>query len=83
MNRSIATINADVAQSEFGARGQGIVWAVIACGVESSHTHFAAHQNLVLPAGLSHWDFSDSEGLVVSHCQLSPTFMALAQALPP
>jgi serine protease AprX len=58
MNRSISTINADIAQTEFGARGQGIVWAVISSGVESSHPHFKAHQNLSLPDGLSHWDFS-------------------------
>jgi hypothetical protein len=58
MNHSIHTINADVAQVEFGARGQGIVWAVIGSGVESSHPHFRTWQNLVLPQGLSHWDTS-------------------------
>ena len=58
MNRSISTINADVAQTEFGARGQGIVWAVVASGVEASHPHFKAHRNLSLPDGLSHWDFT-------------------------
>ena len=64
MNRSITTINADVAQAEFGARGQGIVWAMIASGVELSHIHFGAHQNLILPDGLSHWDFSDPDTTV-------------------
>lgn len=58
MYRSISTINADIAHSEFGARGQGIVWAVVAGGVEASHPHFTAHRNLDLPDGLSHWDFS-------------------------
>jgi serine protease AprX len=59
MNRSISTINADIAQTEFGARGQGIVWAVVSTGVESSHPHFKPHRSLSLPDGLSHWDFSD------------------------
>jgi serine protease AprX len=58
MNRSISTINADVAQTEFGARGQGIVWAVVSSGVEASHPHFKAYRNLSLPDGLSHWDFT-------------------------
>jgi serine protease AprX len=60
MYRSIRTINADVAQAEFGARGQGIVWAVVGTGVESSHSHFKAYQNLKLPNALSHWEFSDA-----------------------
>jgi serine protease AprX len=59
MFRSIRTINADVAQAEFGARGQGIVWAVRSTGVESSHKHFKTYQSLSLPDNLSHWDFSD------------------------
>ena len=58
MFRSIRTINADVAQAEFGARGQGIVWAVVATGVEFSHKHFKTYQSLSLPDNLSHWDFS-------------------------
>lgn len=34
MNRSITNINADVAAAEVGARGQGIVWAVVAAGID-------------------------------------------------
>jgi hypothetical protein len=63
MYRSISTINADVAQAEFGARGQGIVWAVVASGVEASHAHFNTYRNLTLPDGLSHWDFSDTDAI--------------------
>src|SRR5262245_46238962 len=60
MNRSISTINAAFAHSEFGARGQGIVWAVVSTGVEASHPHFKTFGNLMLPDGLSHWDFADA-----------------------
>lgn len=59
MKHSISTINADVAQAEFGARGEGIVWAIIGSGVESGHVHFQKYQNLVLPDGLSHWDITN------------------------
>jgi hypothetical protein len=51
MNESIRTINPDVAQAEFGARGQGIAWAVVGSGVESSLAHFSKHANLALPEG--------------------------------
>jgi subtilisin family serine protease len=55
---SISTINADIVHTEFGARGQGIVWAVVGTGVDASHPHFKTYRNLDLPEGLSHWDFS-------------------------
>lgn len=60
MDRSISTINADVAHAELGARGQGIVWAIVDTGVDGAAAHFSTHGNLVLPDGLSHWDFSSS-----------------------
>ncbi len=46
MNRSISTIKADLAHSEFGATGRDIVWAVIATGVDGTHPHFKALQEL-------------------------------------
>ena len=58
MNRSIATVKADLARSEFGVSGKGIVWAVVGSGVDSKHTHFQPFGNLRLPKGLHHLDFS-------------------------
>jgi hypothetical protein len=56
--RALTTVKADLAQNEFGITGRGIVWAVIATGVDGEHPHFRAHRNLELPEGLHHMDFS-------------------------
>ena len=61
MHKSISTINADIAHAEFGALGEGIVWAVIASGIDSSLPHFSIHQNLLLSKELSHLDLSSTE----------------------
>ena len=58
MNRSISTINADVAHQELGALGSEIVLAVVSNGIDSSHRHFETHETLALPDGLTHLDIS-------------------------
>jgi subtilisin family serine protease len=55
--RSIATIQGDAALAAFQARGREIVWAVADSGI-AQHGHFDLHQNLVLPAGMAHRDFT-------------------------
>jgi serine protease AprX len=59
MYRSLTTIKADLARAEFGITGKGIVWAVIATGVDGRHPHFATHRNLELPHPLRHLDYSN------------------------
>jgi serine protease AprX len=60
---ALTTVKGDLAQTEFGITGRGIVWAIVSTGVDGEHPHFAAHRNLALPEGLHHMDFSklDSE----------------------
>jgi hypothetical protein len=58
MHRSVSTVNADAAQRLFGARGQGVVWAVVDSGIDAEHRHFQRHSNLELPGGLEHRDFT-------------------------
>lgn len=56
---SVRTVKADAARVAFGARGQGITWAVLDSGIDSSHKHFTSdYQNLKLELPLSHWDFT-------------------------
>jgi serine protease AprX len=62
MYRSISTVNADAAQRLFGATGRGIVWAVLASGIDATHPHFRRHGNLDLPGGLQHMDFTATDG---------------------
>jgi subtilisin family serine protease len=54
---SLRAIQADAAMAGFQASGRGIVWAVADSGI-APHAHFDEHQNLVLPAGLEHRDFT-------------------------
>jgi subtilisin family serine protease len=58
MYRSTTTVKADLARAEFGATGEGIVWAVIAGGVDGAHPHFATFGNLDLTTPLRHLDYS-------------------------
>lgn len=44
--RSISTVKADAARYSFSALGEGITWAVIDSGIDSSHPHFELHQNI-------------------------------------
>jgi serine protease AprX len=57
-NQSISTVKADAAQSSFAAFGEDIVWAVLDSGIDASHPHFAAHNNLDLQDPLAHMDFT-------------------------
>jgi serine protease AprX len=61
VNRSIATVKADAAQTSFSALGAGITWAVMDSGIDSAHPHFAAHQNID-PASPLHKDFTVDGG---------------------
>jgi serine protease AprX len=58
---SARTIKADAVRRSFAARGKGVVWAVIDSGIDASHPHFAAGNNLRASdvAGL-HRDFTQS-----------------------
>jgi subtilisin family serine protease len=42
MNKSIATVKSDAAQTSFSADGAGITWAVVDSGVDASHPHLDA-----------------------------------------
>ncbi|QOY85340.1 S8 family peptidase [Paludibaculum fermentans] len=56
---SVRTVKADAARVAFGARGQGITWAVLDSGIDASHEHFKSdYKNLELELPLSHWDFT-------------------------
>lgn len=50
-------MQADAALASFRAAGRGIVWAVADSGI-APHAHFDRHENLVLPEGLEHRDFT-------------------------
>ena len=58
INKSIATVKADAAQSSFSAHGTGITWAVMDSGVDNTHRHFAKYGNLDLPSMTWHKDFT-------------------------
>lgn len=45
------------------ASGEDTVWAVLDTGILATHPHFAAHENLSLPSGLSHQSFTDNDPL--------------------
>jgi Subtilase family/TIR domain len=58
MYRSLSTVKADLARSEFGITGKDIVWAVVSTGVDGRHPHFARFRNTELTAPLRHMDYS-------------------------
>jgi serine protease AprX len=56
---TVSTVKVDAAQNLFSSsRGENIVWAVVDTGVDGFHPHFALHDNLTLPGGLSHIDLT-------------------------
>ena len=61
INRSIATVKADAAQTSFSARGAGITWAVMDSGIQHDHPHFATHHNIDKDSSL-HKDFTVDGG---------------------
>lgn len=67
IDRSAATVKANAGWNTYGARGNGIVWAVIDSGIDATHEHFSElelyseAQGVSLPDGLTselHRDFS-------------------------
>jgi subtilisin family serine protease len=42
IDRSVITVKVDAAHRCYGARGDGIVWAVIDSGIDATHPHFSA-----------------------------------------
>jgi pimeloyl-ACP methyl ester carboxylesterase len=47
ITRSRAVLQADAALESYGARGRGIVWAVLDTGVRADHPHFTKNRNIV------------------------------------
>jgi subtilisin family serine protease len=58
LDRSVATVKGDAAQSTFGAYGDGINWAVVDSGVDAAHPHFRMWKNLEEPDQLEHVDLT-------------------------
>jgi subtilisin family serine protease len=67
IDRSAPTVKADAAWRAYGARGHGVVWAVIDSGIDACHPHFSALElgaegrGEIVPQGLTsqlHRDFS-------------------------
>lgn len=54
------TIKAAEARREFGGDGEGIVWAVVASGLDESHPHFQPHKTFDLPPPLRHADLTNA-----------------------
>ena len=61
-NVSIRTVKADASQKAFAASGKGIVWAVLDSGIDATHPHFQAHNNLTLKMPLQHKSFIAAVG---------------------
>lgn len=51
LHQSTHTVQAKPANLGYGARGQGIAWAVLDTGIAAAHPHFAQHRNVV-----AQWD---------------------------
>jgi serine protease AprX len=58
--RSTSTIKSDAALTAFRASGKGITWAVADSGI-APHSHFDTYDNLELPPGLAHRDFTGAD----------------------
>ena len=46
ISRSVDTVQARPAHLGYGARGHGILWAVLDSGIASGHPHFGAYKNI-------------------------------------
>lgn len=57
--KSARTIKCDASRIAFGTDGDGVVWAVADSGIDSTHPHFKAHDNLVVPGPIRHYDFTN------------------------
>lgn len=67
---SSRTIKCDAAQVAFKSAGRDIVWAVADTGV-APHPHFQMNENLQLPDGLQHRDFTGDDDQPPLEAQLS------------
>ena len=61
VNKSYRTIKCDAGQTAFGAKGEGILWAVADTGIQGDHPHFMRHRTLELPNGVAHHDFTGDD----------------------
>ena len=61
VDRSVPTIKADAALRAYGATGEGITWAVIDSGIDSTHPHFTAYDTLGGDAAKLHRDFTQPD----------------------
>ena len=61
VDRSVPTIKADAALRAYGATGQGITWAVVDSGIDSTHPHFATFDTLGGDAAKLHRDFTQDD----------------------
>ncbi|AKS36464.1 peptidase S8 [Mycolicibacterium goodii] len=63
---SSSTVKAIAAQRSFDSFGDGIVWAVVDSGIDSTHPHFAEHHNLDHPSVAElHKDFTGGDAPLV------------------
>jgi serine protease AprX len=60
ITKSISTVKADAVHNAFAAFGDDIIWAVVDSGIDGTHPHFVAHENLKLPEPLRHRDFTSA-----------------------
>jgi serine protease AprX len=59
--KSVVTVKADASRRAFATFGRDIVWAVLDSGIDGTHPQFEKYNNLVLPSGLAHLDFTAQE----------------------
>ncbi len=75
MWRSAATVKADACRRSFATTGRNMVWAVFDSGIDGKHPHFAKHNNLQPPNGLTHYDFTrDDKAAEVPRTELQDDY---------
>jgi len=57
INKSVATVKSDAAETSFSADGSEITWAVMDSGIDPTHIHFRRHGNIDPDSNL-HRDFT-------------------------
>jgi subtilisin family serine protease len=63
--KSTSTVKADAARRAFSCDGNDVVWAVIDSGIDASHAHFQAHDNLSQVPADWHADFTGNDAPLV------------------
>ena len=74
IDKSVATIKADAARRSYDATGNDIVWAVIDSGIDASHPHFQAYENLKGDVEKLHRDFTQDVDPVVEGAALKDKY---------